>query len=112
MATTPSAEPPDTSVRRSVRAIRPHIDGSVGDLCRTGALAVRANNAGYRHHSNEGACTDAEPVSTAGNGMFSAVASTGGACIHAASRALSTVCGLRSQLLRLPRVLSMHTTAQ
>ena len=43
-AVTEMAEPPDTALRRNVRAMRPHIDGGVSDLFRTGALAVRAMN--------------------------------------------------------------------
>ena len=51
MATTPSPEPIGTGVRRSVHAMRPHIDGGVSDLFRTGALAVRAMNTELSTHS-------------------------------------------------------------
>ena len=44
MSMTDMAEPRGSEVRRNVRAMRPHIDGGVSDLFRSGALAVRAMN--------------------------------------------------------------------
>ena len=67
MATTPSPEPIGTGVRRSVHAMRPHIDGGLGDLFRSGALAARAHGVGSTALMNR-ACTDVEPVSTTGSG--------------------------------------------
>ena len=44
MAERLSPEPRDTDLRRNVRAMRPHMDGGVSDLFRSGALAVRTMN--------------------------------------------------------------------